>query len=75
MVKLAKRNEPLKVICHLSMNGRDGPYKKIDEYSPEEISLFKDRASEKMSKFLSDYFSTRPEEYIEFAKKVTGKTA
>ena len=71
---MAKRNEPLKVICHLSMSGRDGPYKRIEEYSPEEISLFKDRASKKMSKFLSDYFSTRPEEYIEFAKKVTGKT-
>ncbi|MGN1133782.1 MAG: hypothetical protein ACI4RN_04920 [Oscillospiraceae bacterium] len=66
---MAKKAEPLKVICHLSVNGRDGPYKRWEDCTDEEIELFRRKTSEKLSNSLSNYYSANPQEFKKLVEK------
>lgn len=60
---MARKNRPIKVINMLSINGKDGDYKPIKEYTPEEIAYFKSTVQRKVSDVLSEHYTIHPEEY------------
>ena len=72
---MPRKSEPLKVICYLSTSGRDGPYKPVEECTQEEIEYFRDTVSKNASKYLSEYYSARPDEYRKLLSRVAENSA
>lgn len=64
--------KPLTVVNMISLNGKDGEYKPLEECSPEELELFRSKVKERVSRSLSDYYSADPEK---FAKLFSGSQA
>lgn len=72
---MPRKSEHLKVICYLSTNGRDGPYKPVEECTEEELRYFRETASKNASKYLSEYYSARPDEYRKLLKLFSENSA
>ena len=69
------RGRPIKVVNMVSLNGPDGEYRPLEECTTEELELFRSKVKERMSKSLSDYFSTNPDEIDKLLKDPQAATA
>lgn len=58
---MARKARELTVKSYLSINGRGGPYKPVEEYTDEEIQWALEKICEKVGRFLSDYYYEHPE--------------
>ena len=69
------RGKPLTVVNMVSLNGKDGDYRPLEELTPEELQLFRAKVSERMSECLSNYYSNNPDEFEKLIKSERKDTA
>ncbi|WP_294408390.1 hypothetical protein [uncultured Ruminococcus sp.] len=69
------RGRPIKVVNMVSLNGPDGEYRPLEELTDEELKYFRSKMSEKVSKFLSDYYTQHPDEFEILCSKLDNTTA
>lgn len=62
------KGKPLTVVNMISLNGKDGEYKPMEECTSEELELFRKKAADRISKKLSDYCSANPDEFEKLSK-------
>lgn len=46
--------QPIKVQLYVSLSGKDGPYKRWEDCSPEEIETFRDRATHSIERTINE---------------------
>ncbi|MBR1740008.1 MAG: hypothetical protein IJ737_06935 [Ruminococcus sp.] len=59
----------LEVRQFVSLNGRNGDYKPIEELTEEELDYFRQKVNEKLSRYMSDYYTQHPDEFASLVER------